>query len=508
LLLIGDAIDAARAAAKSPRGRKPKHHSAALLLMVVATAAAGSRESALRLLDQATWEAGIATLPEDRAVTFCTTPPRRDDVKYFRDQLAEVPGLLTLVQELFQQLSVRQARNHGNLLPAVEPTGSTPERRHTIYGDGTVVKSYSDVTVHQQPVTGATFTNGSRAQPGRARVQQVHSDLSEDKKTARGINFVALHTWTQYGRVTLATGTAMGAEVWTALELVEQVSALTGDGVHTLLYDRVFTGWLTEYLMAQHRIEVVNKAVARPTSEEVHNVTERAVAERAERILADHTYAPVTKEVVDHLRRQLKRGLLSELPGLPVGCSLYETSTNKEADLVSSKYSYLPIHRHDTPLGPCEHRLVVDDGGLYLIHHDDDLGCDVKSAALDCTDRTYHHDGTSWQRSSTWTVPCEHGDTTLILKWVPRATRFTAGDSRDRPASDAMTQLRPLHRGHAHFGATANLRNDSESYNAWVKRSLPNSRARTFIPVQQEIDFLAAAMLGNSITLQRSVITD
>lgn len=500
---IGRAIDEKREEARAACGRRSPYSSAELLLMVVATRSAGSLLGAVRLLDDETWRAGVASMREDFRATFRTTAPSRDDVQYFRDVLEKFPELRELMQSLFQRYSVRQAQHLGNLLPGTEPDASRPLKCHTIYGDGTIVRPYSDVTIHLGP-DGKPFTKGSKTTPDRARVQRVESDLREDRKTQRGINFVAIHTWTRHGRVTLATGSALGAEVWTALELVEQVKAIAGDGIHTLLYDRVFIGWLTEYLMAAHRMEVVNKAAARASTPETHNVTDRAIAEQAERLAAEYSSEHVSRELLDHYRRLLKKGLLEDGAPLPVGASLYESSSSREVDLVASQNHYLEPHQHEVSQGTCTHRLVVDDGGLYVIGHDDELGCDVKVATPVCSQASTTRNGSSWERSSTWVLPCREGDTELVLHWAPSATRFHAGDGLVRPTSNPMTQLRPVHRGHDNFGAIANHRNDAESYNAWLKQSLRHGRASTLSLAQQELDFLAAGMLCNSITLHRS----
>ena len=68
----------------------------------------------------------------------------------------------------------------------------------------------------------------------------------------------------------------------------------------------------------------------------------------------------------------------------------------------------------------------------------------------------------------------------------------------------AGSELRPLSRADETFKDAFSRRNDAESYNAWYKRTLPiHGRAASLTLEGQELDFLTAAILNNSVTMSR-----
>src|SRR5690606_16760786 len=96
-----------------------------------------------------------------------------------------------------------------------------------------------------------------------ARVVKTLTDTRADgKEQLRGLNMVGVYTWTDAGRLVLGTRVALGAEQWAALELIEEVFRFAKDGMHGVIWDRVITGWLVDYLMATMRLQTVGKPVA------------------------------------------------------------------------------------------------------------------------------------------------------------------------------------------------------------------------------------------------------
>lgn len=259
------------------RGRRSPYPAVALLAALVAARVVGSQAEALKTMRLPwVWEQCREKYPRRSGVVLPPCAPGRDQIRYMRDLLARDAACMERLQERFQHLALGQARELGNLLPGTNPQGTAPDERNTIYSDGTIVTPYSDVRIVTDPVTGELRPVGSRANSVEsARIQKALSDTALDGKTARGLNMVGVYTWTRAGRVVLGTGTAMGAEQWAVLDLIDslhsnlerrdQGSAEDGGAIHTLINDRAITGWSVDYLMGALGIQVLSKAVARTT---------------------------------------------------------------------------------------------------------------------------------------------------------------------------------------------------------------------------------------------------
>jgi hypothetical protein len=176
---------------------------------------------------------------------------------------------------------------------------------------------------------------------------------------------------------------------------------------------------------------------------------------------------------------------------------------------------------HTTADGECEHRLVVDDGALFLVEEDPEEGYDVKARLLPCerSDRFRGPDGRRGTRSR-YKVPCPAGDFEYERVWEPAGTRYTPDSvKKDRAPEDRIGwQLRPLNRAddlvewynhdvpmhqitRRRFSDIFSRRNDAEAYNQWYQCSLPHhGRAASESIAMQELDFLLAGLLNNSIT--------
>jgi hypothetical protein len=130
-----------------------------------------------------------------------------------------------------------------------------------------------------------------------------------------------------------------------------------------------------------------------------------------------------------------------------------------------------------------------------------------------------------WGTRSSYRITCPHGDTEFLHTWEPVGTRHTpGGGSKNRAPLDPVGwRLRPLSRaddlaawynaptgtvdhfndedGARPFSDIYSRRNDSESYNEWFQQSLQHhGRAMSLQRAAQELDFLLAAVLNNSIT--------
>lgn len=508
-----DLAAVAQNAMRSPasRGRRAHYPAAALLATATAGRATASLPEACKLLRGGTWESCRHQYRLFTGEELPDMPPSRDAVVYFMDKLADNAEVRGEMHRRFNLLSVGMARHLGNLTPGQEPDWAAPSERHTIYGDGTYVTPYSDVREIVDPITGEVFLIGSRATTGRPRIvhgyQLTNSGL-DGKPDARGVNHVALHTWTTSGRVVLATGQALGAEATEALDLIDQVAGIAAGGVHTLVYDRAVTGWMVDYLMARHRIQTIGKGVARAAGHEDDDIREVPAARpdgmtaAARRLAAEHG-APYTTDVAPLLRRHEVHRLAALGGPLPLGTSIYPTS--RSHDIVQGKYFRLPAVTHQTRGGKsCRHDLAVDDGALFTITADPEHGWAMKAGHASCVSSRPSRDAGVWAVTTTWAIPCGTDTFEHTTRWKPRRERHPVRvEGRTQThLPTAMRELRPLSRADgARFEEVYGRRNDAESFNNWTKRTLSyKGRAASLRPERQDLDFLAAAILNNAVT--------
>jgi hypothetical protein len=408
------------------------------------------------------------------------------------------------------------ARRLGNLVSGYEPDWAAPDARHTIYGDGTYLTPYSDVRAVRDPITGEIHYLGSRAtqRPARlAREKELTKSTLDDKAHLRGINHVALYTWTGSGRVVLTTGQAFGAESTEALRLIDQIAELAGDGIHTLVYDRAITGWIVDYLMARHRIQTIGKGVARAATsaledaiKPVHGLGKDEQTAAMKRLAAEHG-VELTRDIAPLLRPRILDRIANLGQPQPVGTSVYPTTNGY--DVVRGKYFWLKPVTHQTSSGECVHDIVVDDGALYNVFPDPEHGWAMKSTNAEClTSRPSRRGRSGWTVTSTWRIPCELEPFEHTTCWSPSSRREPSPHHEDAHTHlpTAMRELRPLSRADgARFAAVHGRRNDSESFNNWYKNTLDHrGRAASLRPARQDVDFLTGGLLNNSNTWSRA----
>ena len=527
--MMGEVIQTAMDAART-RGRKSAFPAALFWGLIVAERAAGSAPRLLRALEvKSTWQ----TISENYAAMtggdrLPLRPPNRDQLDHFKQRLIDKRRLLDLdllpaLQEMFRRCALGQAWDHGNLLPGKECSFTRPAEEHMIYGDGTDIAPYSKVRTMADPwdPTGDRIPLGSRCKTGKPRIQSFYSDMSEDGKIARGVNMVSVHTWTAWGRIVLGTATAMRAELWPALEIIDAVAARAKDGVHSVVWDRAVTGWAVDYLMARHRIQVFGKAVARgeekisdganakeepadsPDGRSRFTLRKSMQEERARR-LAVELGANRSADTIRLLRYDRLAKIHASTDPAPVGTNVY-ASPNGSLRASYGKTYYLTPVTHLTDDGLCRHELVVDDGSLYTVGSHPTEEYPVKEAHLPCQSSTAFKTAHGrWGRRNEYVIPCDHGAMPFTHTWEPRADRGAPDTPSPERVDPAGSELRPLARRDAEFTPFYSRRNDAESYNAWFKTTLPiHGRAASDSLRGQELDWLAAAVLNNSNTMSR-----
>jgi hypothetical protein len=545
----GPAEDAGSDTRPRRRGRRSGYLTAILVFVVLAERVTGSRASALsELHERAVWESLEETWngrPENAARPFPAQAPNRDQVEYFRDRLTSNP-MRAALQEAFQKVAVAQACRFGNFDPSTKVDWANPSLRHTIIGDGMVLKPFSDVTEVFDPLIGDTRFVGSRA-AGKSRGAGEVTDLTEDEKLElTGINHVILQTPTQYGPVVLATGYAAKAEVREALSLLDQVTDRLDGAAHNLLWDRIFTGWTLDYLLGRHRIRVFNKSVGANSKRTVKQPHEedsiRAhqnwdAQEFIGRIQNNDRFElrDVNARPARHLDPKAKGRLARERKtlfaqwrndelyqryyggeSLPLGVCIYPATSSqhitgsrnqvhrKKVDVVRSKFHHFGERAHETGQGSCTHDLYVDDGAIHDVVYDGEAGCYVKVATATCissTPRKRRDD--LWGTTEIWELPCAHGTLTFTTQWNPHGVRRDPDSDEKYPAVDTvLSSLRPIARSqHQKFANFAHRRNDAESWNNWYQRRLPNyGRAASLSVGAQMIDLLAGGCVRNALT--------
>ena len=518
LITLGRALDESDTNHKEARGRKALYSPRLLLAVAACARITGSVASALSTLgDGDTWArcmAAYSRMPDAESVP--DAPPTRDHIMYWYKKVAKRPGLIRALEEAFTDVSVRQARSLGNLPSGREPKWADVDVRHLIEGDGTIVKSFSDVREVTNPRTGKTMLIGSRAREDKnARIQREVRLMGEDGKSASGINFVSFRTRTPFGSIVLGVRSELGAEQWAALDLIDLIVAHAGDGVHTVVYDGALTGWHVDYLMANHRIQVLGKIAASSGSEARDAV--KALGERTKSLAAEHSADTKHAYVEQVFRNDVLEQLYAGIRPHPVGTSVYPRNSprpgERRYEVTHGHYEFLTADHVDTHDRRCSHDLVMDDGALFVLELDEFDDAPVKGAYLRCDSvRATGNTAGTYGREMTYQVPCGEGTFTYTSTWQPQNRRFHRDDpTKDRaPADPVGWRLRPVPQfDQEPFVAVQTARNISESYNAWFKRSLPGKsreRAASITRAGQELDFFLGGVVNNSNTWAASCL--
>lgn len=502
------------------RGARAEYPDIALLAVLAAARVVGGVQPAVRELNAggaATWKVCSQHLTARVSdLRLPPKPPTRDQVETFQRRI-ERENLIDVLEEAFLDASVKMATWLGHFDPTSDPDWVHSDAKHTIYGDGTVIAPFSNATSWVHPQTGEIVTHGSRAKDAHsARIQSIRTDTAIDGKGDRhGINFVSLHTWTGAGRVVLATGHALGAETWTALDLIRAVQQRAAGAVHTVVYDGVLTGWIVDWLMGALRLQTVNMIKVRAKSDPATTMNHQqplrarpalvASTHRAERLLADAGLAP-TPALVEYERVAAIKRLYESNEPLPVGLCIYPRTGARTFEVVYSRHHDLGNAEHDVDGATCSHRLVVDDGALYVAERDVERTL-VKTAMPRCTAATSAQDTNgTWNQTTTWQIPCPSGEFAHQLTWHPTGMFRGPGTKNLALRVNPLAELRPLARAHEGFGAVYGRRNDSESYNQWFQASLRHpGTAMSLSLTGQRLDFLMGAVLNNALTYDEAV---
>ena len=551
ILTLAQCYEEYRATRMDARGRKPRFPAAVLLATAALARAVGSLPEAIKVLrDEDVW-ARVQEIWEtyEDAPPLPPHPPARDQVQKIRKTIEDRDGLLAELKETFTAMAVRQAQAQGNLRPGTQPDLTSIDLRHTLFGDGVILKPMTDVVAVWNPVTEQTEYIGSRAHLAPPRVQHDVRAQNTDHAGRHGINFVTIHTETPAGLVTLGVQATLGGEQWAALDVLHRIDACAPGLAHTVVYDGALTGWVIDHLMGALGMDLVQKGRKRPRRGEDPDgqpadapeaAGDRRRRERPKDSAGLDVLAATEVRTADFLRqhataeakrpstqsdrigleltgpslhglveRTLRYDALSRLwhsrAPLPVGTSLYPSAKDEaKFELVNSLYEFVTISHTAGDGTACDHDLAIDDGALFVVDVDERLGAMVKTARIDCRGarRERHDDRYCLVRS--YTIPCPHGDFEWTRHWQPDPARYSPDHQRpsDIPYDKVGRLLRTVPRARAErFAPATRLRNYSEAFNNWFESLLPRfGRATSLTLAGQELDVLLAAVAMNAFT--------
>ncbi|MFC5175644.1 hypothetical protein [Nocardioides taihuensis] len=402
-------------------------------------------------------------------------PPSAKQQDDFVARLTAYPGVLAGLSERFTEVAVHQARYQGNFAPGITPDYAKPDPRHVVMGDGMYLRPLSGVHWQTDKKTGEQTLVGSRAAE-RPRIQKRLTDPRRDKKKALGVNHVTLSTSTPSGWIMLAAEQSFTFEGDEAELLISRVHDLLGTGLHTVVWDRVLRSVHAQRLMAERGILLVTKPVARSSKS----------------VKSDGVTAPV-------LKRQRALDDFECGRPLPLGTSVFRTSGNKPAEVVRTSY-----FMYGTLTGGCLHELWVDGGAIFDVALDSTTWWLVKVArativhAVPVTDAA----GGPFVVQCEWRLPCSRaagGGHLFNMAWVADPS---AHGRPKRGVDQALYDVRPFTRHDQElFKKVHGMRNHTESYHSWLKRTLgDHGRAMRNDVSGQFLDHLCIGTLANTLT--------
>jgi hypothetical protein len=160
-----------------------------------------------------------------------------------------------------------------------------------------------------------------------------------------------------------------------------------------------------------------------------------------------------------------------------------------------SRWFTLGTWEHETADGACTHQLAAIDGAVHEFALDDQ-GEPTPLARLERRQvKRPRRSSGRYHFNVAYEVPCRHG---AFLAWItPHAG---PGDAEHRKA-DAV---RVIAEGDSDFAVLYGLRNDSESFNSQLKRTLLVDRAMSLGAHRQLLDVLCFAVLNNTTNAYRA----
>lgn len=369
-----------------------------------------------------------------------------------RNRYLTDPDIMAQMRGRFIAAAVRQARDFGLLDPKGPGSLSHPDRSRTIYGDGTVVRplyrppASRRVVDRQTGETRVVYLDAA-GQPLEAPTRRFDPDAAEyhgHTGSVTGQNFVAL-----YAR---------------------------GDG-------------------PQQRVVLAVDRTPRPGQEAdtAVELIKQVHAVAGSGILAVAYDGAFQGPQIDEVMTRTGLIVVNKVPAAPQSKADKERSGGEKLP----RWHPLGVWEHDTADGPCGHTLAAINGAVSEIGLDE-RGEPVVVGRL-------HRQQVKRSRRATglyhfnvaYQVPCAYG---AFTAWI--TPHGEPGDADHRRAG----HVRVIAEGEEAFTRLYGLRNDAESFNSMLKRSLIVDRAMSLGGPRQLVDVLCFALLHNAITAHHAAL--
>lgn len=448
---------------RQPVGRR-SHHPGYLLLGygVLARLFRSAVRVETELSDTNTWNLICQTVAQMQAIDPDLVPrlpgprpPSRDAFRYARDAHLTSEDVLPELLEVFTDCAVDRAREFGLLNPNGPGSLSHPDRTRVVYGDGTVVRPLyrpptAKRTTNRKGETVVTYLDaaGAAIDAPRHRFDPDAADYHGHAGPVHGQNFVALYARGDDPghRVVLSVARVdkPGREAETAVTSIKALHQVAGNGIQAIVYDGAMRGAHIDDLMANLGVVVINK---------VHGSA--------------------------------------------------KTATRKGRNHPTPRFYPLGTWEHDTPdtgpdVGSCTHQIGAVDGAISEIGLNEE-GKPVIIARLERRQikRPRRASG-RYHFNVAYEVPCPHGSFTA---WI---TPHSLAGETNHARTDA---IRVIAEGEPDFDRLYGLRNDAESFNSELKRTLLVDRAMSLGARRQLLDVLCYALLHNAVNAARAAAT-
>ena len=460
--------------------------------------------------------------------------PTENAVRIWRDRFVPktdvvdetLPERLALLRTAFERLAMERSKHVEQFPQRKKRNLAKFHRRNTVSIDGTHAREWSGVSIRN--VNGETKYHGTRSRTfvkqqaagpapddttdktftmvRNARVQRRRSPHKDH--ASKGVNHVAVLTGTRYGRIILTLERALGGETHAAVRGLDRILPLADGAIQALTYDKAWSGWPRDYVLARHGVVSVAMLTA---EEKVHPEeldADRVAADllRARSITqAAPADAPADQGTEgsgtpsDGKKSGKKRGKKKAVPGwvkhavaqkvlgqkfdiqrladeledgraigsgLALGTCVYLDSRGGVVPVASQTRRYDTV-RHRVGAEWCVHELHLDDGAVWDTRLE--RGLVVKDQRLVCVEgQAERDDRTGWHvLTSTYQFTCEYTGEILT-----KSERFAPnGDwGGTKKARTAVQEMQILARCDPGWRNIYGLRQDTESWFSWLKQ--------------------------------------
>lgn len=441
---------------RQPVGRPPLHPAWALLgYGVLARVFRSGARTEAELASPGVWQRILETVAEVRAAHpnldipagNVTRPPDWAAWKNARNRYFTDPEILARLKEVFSETAVEQARALGLLQPTGDGSLCHPSPARVVYGDGTVIRPlYRPPAAqrHTDPETGEVA--GTYLDTDGSPIDTPRRRFDPDAAEYHG------HTGSVHGQNYVGL-------------------YARGDQPH-------------------QRVVLAVDRVPRPGQE-----ADTAVAcfQRIHALLGNGVQAFVYDGAIrgthiDQLMTECGVLVINKVHG-----THGRTRGAREGE--QQRWHTLGIWEHEIQEGPCTHHLAAIDGAVHEFALDE-TGTPMARHRLTRRQvkRPRRRSG-RYHFNVAFEVPCPAGD---FLAWVtPHAE---PGDT-EHARADAV---RVIAQGDEDFARLYGLRNDSESFNSQLKRTLLVDRAMSLGGKRQLLDVLCFAVLNNTTNAYRA----